>query len=312
MVRFAYILSLSVLLIPVLGNGCSRKPPAATQNRPLPVVASVFPLADMTRQIGGRHVRVATLVPPGICGHDFQPKSKQAEDIAIAKLMVVMGLGLDDWAIQLAEKNAVHPPAVLELARLAHLPPASSASAAPSQPTEAGRPHEDGDPHLWMDPVYMQAFAGLVADQLIDLDPAHRADYEKNRDAYLAQLTQLDADYRATLGPLKHRQIVTFHEAFSHLARRYGLQQMALENADAASFGPAQLEQVTQFVRQNHVKAIFVEPQFPADKLQELARASGATTRTIDPIGNPGVIGYDSYLAMMRSNLQVLAEALKD
>ena len=50
----------------------------------------------------------------------------------------------------------------------------------------------------------------------------------------------------------------------------------------------------------------------PPDKLRALADRSGCGLATLDPLGNPNVEGYDSYLAMMRSNLAALKRGLDE
>src|SRR5262245_9071809 len=48
--------------------------PAAATVR---VVATIFPLADIVRQIGNGAVDVATLLPPGASPHSFEPTPAQ-------------------------------------------------------------------------------------------------------------------------------------------------------------------------------------------------------------------------------------------
>jgi zinc transport system substrate-binding protein len=130
--------------------------------------------------------------------------------------------------------------------------------------------------------------------------------------AFLKELDQLHAEYRGALdrAKLKTRHFLTYHEAFGHLARRYDLVQMAVDEIGQGSVGTGHLEEVLKFMKDHNVRAIFVEPQYPAEKLETLARQTGARVGRLDPEGNPNVPGYDSYLAMMRSNLRELAKGL--
>ncbi len=290
-------------------GGCSdekSQPPSAAAR--LEVVATIFPLADVARQIGGPSVNVGCLLRAGQSPHDFSPQAEQAEMLARARLLIMVGLGVDEWAGRAAAAAKARGLAVLRLAELGG-PDSPATSAGQADSDHVG--HER-DPHVWLDPVQMRGFAADIAEALSRADPEHRQDYLRRRDAYVAQLEALDREYRTALAPLKGKAFLTFHPAFSYMAERYGLKQFSLHTADAAGFGPDRLDKAVAFIRANRVRAIFAEPQFPAEKLRALADQTGAAIGRLDPLGSPASPGYDSYLALMRSNLQALAGGLKE
>ena len=69
---------------------------------PLPVVASFSILGDLVRQVGGDKVNVRTLVGTDEDAHAFQPRPSDARAIGASALVVVNGLGFDDWMTRLA------------------------------------------------------------------------------------------------------------------------------------------------------------------------------------------------------------------
>lgn len=318
--------SLLVALALVFLANCRHQPskPAPADGK-IRVAATIFPLADVIRNIGGQDVEVFCLLGPGQSEHDFQPTAQHAESLAGAKLVVLVGLGSDEWAMPAIRATASG-------ARLLRLgegvePLAAQEEVEGHEAHDEGDDHESpdanhghghdhgnltGDPHVWLDPVLMQTFVTRIAEEFSQIDPPHAGQYAQRRDAYLAELRKLDEEYRTALGGLKHREFVTFHAAFNYIAQRYGLRQLSLHNVDAAGFDPQHLEDVMQFVKEHQIKAIFAEPQYPSEKLQMLADAAGVSVGKLDPLGEPGMSGYDSYLAMMRSNLKSLAAALKD
>src|SRR5262245_38592878 len=83
--------------IGVSGGGAS----AGAKGR-VDVVASFFPLADAATRIGGRHVAVRNLTPPGTEPHDLELSTRAADEIDGADLAIVLG---DDF--QPAVENAV-------------------------------------------------------------------------------------------------------------------------------------------------------------------------------------------------------------
>jgi ABC-type Zn uptake system ZnuABC Zn-binding protein ZnuA len=304
---------LTVFLLSVLpGTGCQSRPENTEKSDKIHVVTSIFPIADVTRHIAGEEADVTCLLQAGSSPHDFQPSPSQVETLAQADLIIVVGEGIDPWALP-QEGEALTRQTVLKLA--AGLNPHEhedhEEDADHGHHHHGHHHHGEGDPHLWLDPVRMQQFTQTIADTLSEIDPAHRDAYQQRAQAYIAQLKQLDEQYRQTLERIPNKNFVTFHPAFTYIAERYGLNQRSLLTADAEGFGPERLESLAKFIRDNRIKAIFAEPQFPADRLEAFARETGASVGRLDPLGSPHVEGYNSYLDMMRSNLDALAEGLK-
>lgn len=296
--------------------GCSpSRQPTSQARATVAVTASIFPLADVAAQIAGPDAHVTCMLAPGQSPHGFAARPVHVEMLTRAKLLVRVGLGVDDWASQ-AAAGAGKGLRVVVFADLL------GGEAGRHDPGHDGHPDEDhgaahghhhtGDPHIWLDPVFMQALAERVAEELAAIDPAHRQGYLRRRDAFLAELRQLDADYRRVLAAVPKKDFVTFHEAFTYVARRYGLVARSLAGVDAEMLGPDRLAEVVAFIKAHRVAAIFVEPQFPAGKLQAVADRTGVRVEVLDPLGSPAAAGYDGYLAMMRSNLARLAASLKE
>jgi ABC-type Zn uptake system ZnuABC Zn-binding protein ZnuA len=256
-------------------------------------VASIFPLGDVARRVGGDVVRVEILLPAGQSPHGFEPKPAQAEALARADILLTVGFEVDVWAERLAE--AARNP------RLHRVTLARS----------VGRQDSSGsDPHAWLDPVVMSAFTADVASAMIELRPDAGAAIAARAAAYRAELDSLDAAYRVRLAAVPGKAFVTLHAAFHYLAARYGLQQVAIFDSDMHEPGPRALEGVVRFIRREAVPVLFVQPQLPLSAVALLREETGVRVMTLDDLGNPLQPGYDSYLAMMRSNLDALAAGL--
>jgi len=78
--------------------GAAATPPAgASGDATILVVASTTVFADMVRNVGGDFVTVSSLVPPNGDVHTFSPRPSDIRNLAAAHLVVMNGLGLDDW-----------------------------------------------------------------------------------------------------------------------------------------------------------------------------------------------------------------------
>jgi zinc transport system substrate-binding protein len=303
------------------------------------VAASIFPIADTLKQVGGNRVEVITLLPPGQTPHDYQPTPATAEKLARARLLVLVGIGLDDWARRSAKAEGRKGLEILDLGskilstvgtQAGTQGPAArpdTATTTQSVRGESGPPegeregheadnhahgHEHGgvDPHLWLDPIVMMQVTDLIADALCRVDPAGSATYKDGALRFRAELADLDKLCASRLRNLPHKEFVTLHAAFGRFADRYGLRQLSIRNVNAEEAGPKRLEQVVEFIEKHRIKAVFAEPQFPAERLEAIARQTGAVVSYLDPEGAPGVPGHDSYVTLMRTNLDALVAAL--
>jgi zinc transport system substrate-binding protein len=264
-------------------------------------VASIFPLGDVARRVGGDAVRVEVLLPPGESPHGYEPKPAQAEMLARADILLTVGFELDPWAERLAE--AARNPRLHRMTLAGSVGrEASSGAGLPGGPAS--------DPHAWLDPVVMRGFAAEVASTMVELRPGAREAIAARAAAYRAELDSLDAAYRVGLAAAPRRSFVTLHAAFHYLAARYGLRQVAIFDSEMHEPGPRALETVVGFIRREGVPVIFVQPQLPMSTVALLREETGVRVLTLDDLGNPLQPGYDSYLALMRSNLEVLAAGL--
>src|SRR5919108_2255175 len=82
----------------------------------LRVVATTTVLGDLVQQVGGENVSVHSLVPKGGEVHTFDPTPSDATAVADAELLVMNGLGLDEWLGDIATDAGATEIPVVELA----------------------------------------------------------------------------------------------------------------------------------------------------------------------------------------------------
>ena len=148
-----------------------------------------------------------------------------------------------------------------------------------------------------------------LRDALCAADPDGTATYRKNAAAYLVRLRELDADFQRILGPLPSKKLVTFHDAFPYLAKRYGLASIGyISEFPERDPAPAELAALIDRIRAAGVKVLFAETGYEPALLQRVATESGAKVSTLDTL-EVGHGGPDAYLTGMRKNLEALRAA---
>ena len=272
--------------------------PAAAAVR---VVATIFPVADMVRQVGRDAVDVVTLLPAGASPHTFEPTPAQIRVVADAAVFVEVGAGLDAWAAKL---------------RAAHTGPMTVITLATGVPllgaTEGEGASHGGDPHVWLDPVLVRDhFVPAIANGLSQADPSHAAAFRAAAGEFGAALTQLDAEIRTTLAPATDRNYVGFHSAWQYFGRRYDLHEVAVVESFPGKEPSAQeIAAIVQRARAAHVRALLIEPQFSPRMAEQIAQEIGAQLVTVDELGGPDLPDRQHYLDLMRYDLRAFAKAL--
>ncbi|MCS7173284.1 MAG: metal ABC transporter substrate-binding protein [Armatimonadetes bacterium] len=269
------------------------------------VVATISILADFTRQVAGSRLLVTSLLPVGTDPHTYEPVPRDVQRIAEAQVVIYNGLQLEKWLEKLVE-NAGGRFVLVEATR--GLRPAVQ---------EAGLDRGDPDPHLWVDPVFAQAYVRNIRDALEAFDPAGRMVYRANAERYLRELVQLDRWIREQIQqiPPAHRKLVTTHDAFRYFGHRYGLRVVGTIWGISTEDEPSaqEIARLVDRIRQERVPAVFVETTINPKLMERVAREAGVRIGGRlygDSLGPPGS-GADTYLGMMRHNVGVLVEALR-
>src|SRR5262249_1300943 len=154
---------------------------------------------------------------------------------------------------------------------------------------------------------------------LAEADPDHAAAYRDNADRYVRRLDALDRELRRRFAavPIARRTMVTNHDAFGYLARRYGIRIVGAaipSTAEAAEPSPRETARLADPSRREHGRAVFAEATASPKLVRQLARETGARVEPGlygDALGPPGS-GADTYLRMMRHNATVLIRGFRD
>ncbi len=282
-----------VLAVIVLIAGCRRSP---RTDEKLTVAVSIAPLADFTRQIGGEHVDVVTIVPGGANPHAFEITPQIISRCSNASVLVLNGIGLEYWADKLA--GTLQKPGFIIV------------ETAQGIPILEDHDHAEGNPHVWLDPVAAQTQVRAISEALCKIDPEHSEAYRRNTATYLAALDALDAQTRQEVDSWLQKSFICFHPSWNYFANRYGLTQAAvIEKRPGFEPNPREMAEIIQIARQLGVKAIFAEKQFPIKISETIAAEAGAKVIALDPLGQDGP-GF-SYIKLLQHNIQQMASAMK-
>lgn len=277
--------------------------PFLAQAKPVQAVASFTLIADMVRTVGGEHVQVTSLIGPNGDPHVYEPTPADAKALGQADIAFVSGLHLEGWMDRLIQASGYgHAPVVL------------------TQGIATRHMSEDGqqvvDPHAWNSARNAMQYVRNITQALDQVDPAHKVDYERNAQAYLAELDALDRYARAQVQriPPERRKVLTSHDAFGYFSDAYGvtfLAPLGLSTENEAS--AAQVATLIRQIKQERVSAYFFENSSDPRLVKQIASASGARpggelyVESLSPADGPA----PTYIEMFRHNVDTLVAAMK-
>lgn len=305
------LILLLILLMPVISSCTTNNQEAlvsqSIEEKPV-VAATVFPLADLVRQLGREEIQVVTLLPAGASPHTFEPTPKEMKLVSQAGLLVSVGAGLDVWGQKLIQATGVDVPEVVVGENVELLPLGNHRHL-----EEDGEHHHEGhgDPHVWLDPVLVkEVIAPMLAEALSKEWPELADVFNTNLIRLQQELTALDQEFQDTLALCPNRKFISFHATWGYLAHRYGLEEVASVLEYPGQEPSARwLAELTELAREKDINVVMIEPQFNPQPANLLAEEIGGKVFVLDPLGGEGVAGRDSYVQLLRYNLAVLKEA---
>ncbi|MFM8934480.1 MAG: metal ABC transporter substrate-binding protein [Candidatus Limnocylindrus sp.] len=306
-----------VLVAGCNGNASSLSPSESSEAAAdYTVIATTSVFADLAQLALGDNVTIETIIPAGVDVHTFEPSPADAQKLAGADLIVMNGLGLDEWALSLLEAAGKSEEDVLELAEGIDESSAWVYLEEEKHSEEEGEDHAHGgiDPHIWLDPkgaaIYVERIAARVVAEL----PERAAEIESARDAGLADIAALDEELRVGFAAIDAsvRKIVTFHDAFGYFARAYEIEIVGVAvEAPGQEPSAKEIAALIDAIKAAGVTSVFSEAQFPSKVLDQVAAETGATVLAnlySDALGDAPA---NSYLGAMRANASAILASFK-
>lgn len=275
----------------------------------LNIATSFTILADLTRQVAGDRAIVISLVGPNSDAHVYRATPADAKALKDADLIVVNGLGFESFMPRLIKSSGTKAPVVTATAGLKPIETGTK--------DDHGHAHGKIDPHAWQSVDAVKTYIANIREGLIRIDPAGAETYGKNAARYLAELDSMKAENDKAFSaiPPEKRIIVTSHDALAYFGRenRFALeavQGVSTDNEPSAK----DVARIIRLIKEKKARAVFVENMTNPKIAEQIARESGAKVGGAlfsDALSDEKGLA-PTYISMMRHNVKMLVEALKE
>jgi len=274
----------------------------STDNSKLQVISSFNPLYEFSQIVGQEKVDVTLLVPVGVEPHDWEPTIKDVQQMQKSDLIVINGIGFENWVDDLIENN--YQGKIVDTSNGI----VSIKSEEKNEVHDEEHAHESGDPHIWLNPVYAKKQVQNIALAFSNSDPTNEEFYHTNAAKYSEKLNSLDTKIKNDLSTCK-QDFIAFHDAFSYFAQEYDLNQHTIV-ATTNSHGEVTaktLENIISKARELNIHVIFSEETVNTKTSQIIANEIGGKVLVLSPLE---IVSEDNYITKMTQNLENLKEAL--
>ena len=345
MKRKSLIISLIIAII--LTSACSKK--VAVENvsesndaKKISIVTTIYPEYDWIKNIiKGKEDRfdLRILMTSGVDLHNFQPSAKDILNIGSSDLFIYVGGESDKWvdgAIRQATNKNLKAINLMELlkdkVKIEELKEGMEEDEHHhDEEHEEGEEHEEEhhegeheeeieyDEHVWLSLENAMIICKDIYQEIVTLDLENASFYEQNTTEYIAELKNLNEEYKDVVNNSK-RKILLFADRFPfrYMVYDYGLDYYAAFKGCAAEteasfetikfladkLGEENLPYVMKIERSDEkiAKAV-IENSNKKDAIIE-------TMYSIQAVSNDDIKSGETYLTYMRKNLEVLKKVL--
>lgn len=300
------------------------------------VAATIFPIYDITRTIAGDEFEVVLLLPPGASPHTFDPQPSVLKDLTNSKALFAIGNNLDDWSHDLADALGIPIVIVddnIELRPTKNFKDSehghhhnhdhkdthghkdgqhSDDHKEHSEEKSHKHDHDHGpiDPHYWLSLTNAKKITNTIARELSILDSENASIYLQRAVEHNSQLQILREEAIYKISKLDNKNIISSHGAWEYFAYDLGLHIVgSFKSGNAQNPTPRYLAELAAKTEKYNVSTLFIAEQFSSDAIIAFTQDHNLGIANIDPLG--GIAGRQSYIELMRHNVNQVVNALK-
>ena len=296
----------------ILGGGFEKDGRDIAQDDAVRVVATFYPYADLAHHIGGEDVVVTQIVSDGAEVHEYEPSVQDVQEFLSADVVIVNGGGVDAWAEELLDDARNEG---VEVVFIEDVVPFVAIAEGDEHHEEDEHGHDEGvDPHVWLDPMRMQAVSRAIAEAIIVKRPESAASIALRTDDVLQRLASLDIAYTSLAKVCTERDVYVVHNAFYYWELRYALAFHALTGITSEAEPSIQdIQRVITSAKDAEAQAIFFASAEEARLASTVVEELGVEVRvlsTLEGRSEDDLANGRDYFAIMEENFSALSQTL--
>lgn len=291
------------------------------------VLTTVKPLGFIASAITDGVTNTQVLLPMSASPHDYNLKPSDIEKLKSAQLIVWVGDEMETFLEKAVDKFPEEK--VLELEDVAAIK--AIVDATKKEGKHEHHDHDDDDHdddhhehhhdhhghshdkdwHVWLSPVASEHIAEQIAQRLSQQMPEQKAKIEANLANFKTSLNKKNSELTAQLSKAKGKGYYTFHDAYGHFERAYGLNSLGSFTINPTiAPGAKTLNKIKHSIKEHQAQCLFAEPQFTPKVIDSLSKGTAVKVGRLDPLGEKVAMGKDAYPQFLQSIADQFSECL--
>lgn len=234
-------------------------PGCQTDKEEVDIYASIYPIYFITDYIVQDKMVVKQIYPTGADVHDYDPgNGKELMKMSKAKIMFYIGAGLEGFVSKSHAIFDKQPIKLVELSNYIKLCKQTNNGYEYLTSEERDTIINIADTHVWLDPSRMMIMAGVVLQNIVEIDKDNEEFYTKNYNQLIERLKKLDNEYMTKISDEKYEKIIFVdHDSYLYWEERYGIKRIRTridnESCDSA---PSNINENIEKAKQYNIKYI--------------------------------------------------------
>lgn len=289
------------------------------------VITTIKPLGFIASAITDGVTNTQVLLPISASPHDYNLKPSDIEKLKSAQLIVWVGDEMETFLEKTLEKFPEDK--VLELEDIDEIK--AIVDATKKEDKHEHHDHDDDDHddhhhghdhhghshdkdwHVWLSPTASEHIAEQIAQRLSQQMPEQKAKIEANLVNFKTSLNKKNSELTAQLSKAKDKGYYTFHDAYGHFERAYGLHSLGSFTINPTiAPGAKTLNKIKKSIKEHQAQCLFAEPQFTPKVIESLSKGTAVKVGRLDPLGEKIEMGKESYPQFLQSIADQFSECL--
>ena len=290
--------ALLILVALALGAcGATGSPSPSTSQAPIPVLGAENFYADLLAQIGGSRVTVSSILnDPSADPHEYEANPATAKLVADSKLVIVNGIGYDDFMDKLLGASTKSDRVVINVQDLLGV-------------------KDDVNVHVWYDPATMPKVAEAATAALAKLDAQNAAYFSAQKTKYLDGLKTVNDKIASLKAKYPGAPIAFTENVAGYLTDAIGLKVLtppAFMEAIESGTDPAPADVAVErdLLTGHKVKALMYNSQVTSPLTEQIRELAVSSNVRVVPVAETIPPAFKTFQDWQLAQLDDLEKAL--
>lgn len=308
------VISITLIAVALLGLcACTGKEPEQPKSS-LSIVCTAFPQYDFVKNILGTDEGLTLLIDDGGDLHSYEPTAQDIITVGSADIFIYVGGVSDEWVEGVI--SAADNPDLKTIAMIDLVETYDEEYVAGMEHEHTDHEHATKDEHIWLSLNNAGFITQQICDVICEIEPENADRYRMNAGKFIADTITLDMEYKLAIDDAK-RNVLLFADRFPfrYLTEAYGLEYYAAF-AGCSSESEASFQTMAFLIdktKELSLPVVLTIDGSDGSIAKTICDATGAKSLQLDScqsVSMADIKNGTTYIGIMRSNLEVLREAL--